>query len=96
MTRFICFPDDINWFKRNIGHFGRTIINLKCIFFYHQMVAGASIEDINYNILHMPLVRFYLDYFDSFGKLRDAGIQLLRCRSILRPSRDSTNLIETV
>ena len=26
---------------------------------------------IEYNILHMPLVRFYVDYFDGFGKLRD-------------------------
>ena len=26
---------------------------------------------IGYNILHMPLVRFYVDYFDGFGKLRD-------------------------
>ena len=25
----------------------------------------------NINILHMPLVRFYLDYFDGLGKLRD-------------------------
>ena len=26
---------------------------------------------IGYNILQMPLVRFYLDYFDGVGKLRD-------------------------
>ena len=32
MSRFICFPDDINWLKRNLGHFGRKMIKLKIFF----------------------------------------------------------------
>ena len=27
------FTDDINWFKRNLGHFGRKMIRLKFVFF---------------------------------------------------------------
>ena len=42
---------------------------IKIHLFCHQMVSRGI--HIGYNILHMPLVRFYLDYFDGFGKLRD-------------------------
>ena len=63
------FPDDINWFKPNLGHFGQKMVKLKCIFLSHQMESMGI--HIGYNILHMPLVRFYVDYFDGFGKLRD-------------------------
>ena len=67
MTRFICFPDDINWFQRNLGNFGQKMIKLDSYFLPPNGKQGHPY--IGYNILRMPLVRFYLDYFDGFGKL---------------------------
>ena len=45
---------------------------------------------IGYNIVHMPLVRFYMDYFDGFGKLRDIYFAY-RCHNAkIIPSFDKT------
>ena len=38
---------------------------------------------IGYNILHMPLVRFYVDYFDGFGKLRDIYILPIGAKKLI-------------
>ena len=49
---------------------------------------------IGYNILYMPLVRFYVDYFDGFGKLR--GIYFAyRCQKAkIIPSFDKTGVAQ--
>ena len=91
MTRYICFPDDINWFpfKRNLCNFGRKMIKLKCIFFCHQMVSRGI--HIGYN---KQLVRFYFDYFDRFGKLRDIYFAYRCQKAKIMPSFDKTGVAQ--
>ena len=45
---------------------------------------------IGYNILHMPLVRFYLDCSDGFGKLRDIYFAYRCQKAKIMPSFDKT------
>ena len=49
---------------------------------------------IGYNILHMPLVRFYVDYFDGFGKLRDIYFAYRCQKAKIIPSFDKTGVAQ--
>ena len=49
---------------------------------------------IGYNILHMPIVRFYLDYFDGFGKLRDIYFAYRCQKTKIIPSFDKTGVAQ--
>ena len=49
---------------------------------------------IGYTILHMPLVRFYLDYFDGFGKLKDIYFAYRCQKAKIMPSFDKTGVAQ--
>ena len=49
---------------------------------------------VGYNILHMPLVRFYVDYFDGFGKLRDIYFAYRCHKAKIIPSFDKTGVAQ--
>ena len=82
------FPDDINWFKP----FWPKNRKIKFHLFCHQLVSMGI--HIGYNILHMPLVRFYVDYFDGFGKLRDIYFAYRCQKAKIIPSFDKTGVAQ--
>ena len=49
---------------------------------------------IGYNILHMPLVRFYVDYFDGFSKVWDIYFAYRCQKAKIIPSFDKTGLAQ--
>ena len=81
------FPDDINWFKRKPKN-----DKIKMHLFCHQMVSRGI--HIGYNILHMPLVRFYLDYFNGFGKLRGIYFAYRYQKAKIMPCFDKTGVAQ--
>ena len=66
---------------------------IKIHIFCHQMVSRGI--HIGYNILHMPLVRFYLDYFDGFGKLKDIYFAYRCQKAKIMPSFDKTGVAQS-
>ena len=49
---------------------------------------------IGNNILHMPFVRLYVDFFDGFGKLRDICFAYRCQKAKIIPSFDKTGVAQ--